>query len=519
MNHTRRGFLKFLGLGFLGSCIPVSSTKSNLPFKPVLPSLKDDLLIAEGFDYDILIAYGDQINQKGDTFGFNNDYTASIPINEMEAFFWVNHEYTHDLFVTNLVNRKKTKKDVDLEKYNLGGSLLKIKKNLKTNRWYVDKKSGVRYNGFTKIPFASQAKVLGANIAEGTFANCAGGVTPWKTFLTCEENYQHFYGEHFRDGKRVKSKYYHWEDFDNNPPEHYGWVVEINPRTKKAKKLTSLGRFAHECCKVKKLSDGRVVAYSGDDKEFEFLYKFISSKKNSLEEGELFVADVKKGKWISLDINKNATLKKNFKNQLEVLIYVREAARLVGASPLDRPEDIEISPINGDVFVCLSNNKKIGNYHGSILKISEKNGKHDSLEFKASNFLVGGEKIGFSCPDNLSFDKNGNLWMTNDISGRSIGKDPYKSFGNNGLFFIPTQGKYAGQVTQIASAPKDAELTGLSFSEDYKTLFLSVQHPGELSKNWNQLTSHWPNKIGTPKPAVVQIYGKSLDFLVSSSFI
>jgi secreted PhoX family phosphatase len=280
--------------------------------------------------------------------------------------------------------------------------------------------------------------------------------------------------------------------------------VEVNPLTGEAKKLTSLGRCAHECATCVRTKDGRVAVYTGDDKNSEFLYKMISDKKDSLEQGELFVANLEKGEWISLSIDKHKVLKDNFKDQTDVLIHVREAGKLLGATPLDRPEDIEIHPKTGDVFVTLTNNKPNGNYHGKILKISEASGDHGSIKFKASDFLLGGDT--FSCPDNMVFDKDGNLWMATDISGSAMNKAPYVKFKNNGLFFIPTSGKNAGKVFQVASAPNDAELTGLTLTPDGKTLFVSVQHPGEKSKDMNNMTSHWPDGANSmPKSAVVQI--------------
>ena len=139
--------------------------------------------------------------------------------------------------------------------------------------------------------------------------------------------------------------------------------------------------------------DGRVVAYSGDDKADEHLYRFVSSKPNSLDEGELFVADIKKGKWLSLDYEKQAKLQKNFKDQIEVLTFCREAAKILGATPLDRPEDIEIHPKTGDVYVALTNNVERMNFHGSIMKLIPENGDHESENFSASDFLVGGDGV------------------------------------------------------------------------------------------------------------------------------
>src|SRR5690606_1147444 len=117
-------------------------------------------------------------------------------------------------------------------------------------------------------------------------------------------------------------------------------VVEIEPKTGKSKKLISLGRCAHECAAVTRGKNGKAVAYTGDDANDEHLYKFISDSGNSLEKGKLYVASLEKGQWLSLDINDQPILKKHFKDQTEIQIFVREAAKLVGATPLDRPEDI-----------------------------------------------------------------------------------------------------------------------------------------------------------------------------------
>ena len=207
-------------------------------------------------------------------------------------------------------------------------------------------------------------------------------------------------------------------------------------------------------------------------------------------------------------------LQKKFKNQTEVLIHLREAARMLGGTPLDRPEDIEIDPVNGNVLVALTNNTTVNNYFGSILKIEETDGKHDSLTFKSDTYLAGGEETGFACPDNMAFDRAGNLWFTSDMSGSAMHKKPYTAFKNNGLFVVPRSGDQAGEVIQIASAPRDAELTGPWFSPDGKTLFLSVQHPGENSTSLTNLTSNWPlGGIEMPKPAVVTIQGPALEQL------
>jgi secreted PhoX family phosphatase len=356
----------------------------------------------------------------------------------------------------------------------------------------------------------SPRSIAGRRQAVGTLANCAGGVTPWGTYLTCEENYDQFYGE-TRDNGSLKPSLFGWEKIFPRPPEHYGWVVEVVPATGRAKKLTALGRFCHECATVVRAKDGRPVVYSGDDADNQFLYKFVSSAKNSLHEGTLYVANTEKGEWIPLVWKDNPVLRRAFQDQTDVLIHCRKAGSLLGATPLDRPEDIEICPRTGAVYVALTNNKTEGRYFGSILKIDD--GERTGTKFSSRTFLFGGEESGVSCPDNMAFDRKGNLWLTTDMAG--MNKEPYTKFKNNGLFFLPMTGENAGRAYLVATAPNEAELTGPTFSPDGRTLFLSVQHPGELSRSFEALTSHWPgggNSI--PKPAVVAISGPLLDTII-----
>ena len=94
-----------------------------------------------------------------------------------------------------------------------------------------------------------------------------------------------------------------------------------------------------------------------------------------------------------------------------------------------------------------------------------------------------------------------------------MNKGPYEGLGNNSLFVFMRKGEHQGKVMRVASAPVDAELTGPCFSPDYKTLFLSVQHPGETSPSKDKLTSTWPD--GTiPKSYVITLSGPLLEKIV-----
>jgi secreted PhoX family phosphatase len=510
---NRREFIQFLGVsGVLATLPGCSTSKGPKPILGLPPSSKDQVITMDGLNSKVFIRWGDPINPT-EKFGYNNDFIAFHSLDENTGILWVNHEYVNPLFINGY---ERTKVNIDRERKEVGGSLLEVKKI--NGEWVVvpNSKYNRRLDSFTKIPFAWKEKIAGASVAIGTMGNCAGGKTPWGTFLTCEENYDMFWGERTRQGVFTKDTWLKWHDHYPLPPEHYGWVVEVEPKTGAAKKLVSLGRCAHECAAVTKAKNGKVVAYTGDDANDEHLYKFISDSDHSLEKGKLYVANMTEGRWISLDINEQALLKANFKNQTEIQTYTREAAKLVGATPLDRPEDIEFDPLTGNVMIALTNNRPKKNYYGSILKIMEDNNDPGSLTFKSDTFLAGGKEHGFACPDNMVFDAIGNLWFTTDMSGNDINIGPLEGYGNNGLYVFVRSGQHAGEVIRVATAPIDAEFTGPCFSPDYKTLFLSVQHPGEFSPSLDKLKSQWPDG-GIPKPAVITLQGPLLDKIVSGN--
>ena len=548
-NYNRREFLSFMGTAGLGALIMPqflmncgNTTTPTVDFvnisedrlkdlkhtilESLAPSDEDDLLLANGLIYHTIIKWGDYINTE-DTFGFNNDFTCLIPFdddNPKDGLLWVNHEYTNPLFVSGYNYRlydapehHRTKAQVDKEMYNVGGSIVRIKEE--NGHWKIVKNDphNKRITAKTPIKLNWDTPIKGKITVIGTHSNCSGGITPWNTILSCEENYDQFYGEteyDINDSTSHRKSSQGWEGFYNYPPEHYGWVIEINPFNGTIQKHIALGRFAHECCTLYELEDKRIVAYTGDDKNNEHLYKFISSEPHSLKEGTLYVADTINGKWLALDWENQPILNRTFKNQTEVLVRAREAVKLLGATVLNRPEDIEIDPITGHILVSLTNNTTKGDYHGSILKIEETNGDFDALSFKANTYKLGGETNGFSCPDNLAFDLSGNLWITSDMSGSVMNQSdkPYLPFKNNSLFVIPRYGDDARKVIRVASAPKDAELTGPWFSPDGKTLFLSVQHPGEQTKYLNEPTSKWPfDGDNIPKPAVIAITGDLIE--------
>ncbi|MEH6991083.1 PhoX family protein [Cytobacillus firmus] len=539
---NRRKFLTYVGTGVgaltvastgLGAMVPKAEAKgveaashlfgfqkkiSGLNFKPIDPTDKDDLVLPRGYKYDVVAAYGDVINKKGDTFGFNNDFTLYFPIDgDKRGLLWVNHEYSSDLFVHGArpANGKYSAAQIQKMLYSQGGSIIEVYRD-KEGTWKLDtdSKYARRITGLTPFQLTGPAKgskaVGGATNVQGTFANCSGGKTLWGTVLSAEENFE------------STSK-----DAGLNDT-HYGWIVEIDPFDPnfKPRKHTALGRFNHENAAVGLANDNRVVVYMGDDKKDACVYKFISKNKyvksrgkanaDLLEEGTLYVANMGSGKWVPLTIENvqkavkgNADLLMKFQTQADVAVHCHEAALLVGGTPTDRPEDVEISPFDKTVFIAHTNNDKHGNFHGHITRFIEEGDDLGALAFDFEIFAAGGKQSGFSAPDNLTFDSLGNLWTVTDMSSSKLNTGIYTHFANNGMFVIPTIGKNTGEAFQFASAPVEAELTGPSFTPNETTLFLSIQHPGEETENLNNLTSKWPHRKGDtmPRPGVVAITG------------
>ncbi|MEQ9365292.1 MAG: DUF839 domain-containing protein [Leptospirales bacterium] len=566
MHPSRREFLRFMGRGAAAfgagslwaapllnaaGCRPAPDSASKASgvdaeadnsVTGISPGREDVVRLARGLDYRILIREGDRIHKTQDLrFGSNNDFLAFFPDSRdpNRGVLWVNHE-----FPCMLIDEKsgavrwspRNEAEFARSRSAVGGSRLALRRNSKDDPWELDPLQGenFRLDGASRI--ALSRSLGGRMTAEGTLGNCAGGVTPWGTLLTCEENHIYYYGEtRWKNGAPVEflerraERRINWQRFRKNSPDDYGWVVEVDLNTGKAVKQIALGRCFHECATVTApqpgAGKGRVAVYSGDDTVGGCIYKFVSERAGSLASGVLYAADTEGGRWLELSPSNPAL--KEFGDLETILIHARDAALMAGATPQDRPEDIEISPHEaGVVYISLTNHTKRrpANYYGSILKLSEAGGDPLALDFKSETFLPGGPDHqngdSFACPDNMAFDPRGNLWLTCDISEAKIGAGPYAAFGNNGLYWIPMNGPRAGKIVQMAHAPIDAEFTGLRFAPDGRTLFVSVQHPGSRTKHRDEPTSVWPDgprsdtdpsASGFPKSAVITITGPTLD--------
>ena len=555
MSLTRRSFLTSLGMGGYAALVAGATRRVDFPLprgkaapprwlEPIAPSCEDALLLPKGFSFDRVISWNDPLGSLDpdnlpEHFGFNNDFIAYFPIdaleggvNSNEGLLWVNHEYPNPLFVSGYTpddlkaNKPKTLTQIEAERRSVGGSVLHVRRGSQGWQRVFNSPYPRRITAaYPPIALTGPAAAL-LPTAIGSLANCSGGRTPWYTALSCEENYPD-YNTEFR-----------WSDQPTLALDEtrYGWVMEVDPFGQLPPvKHTALGRFKHENAAVTRTTSGRVVVYMGDDENDQHLYKYVSNgtdhpnasraeRRRLLEDGTLYAADLVYGRWIPLVYTekvgrlieaspafaaaKAADPSLRITNQAELLIHTRVAARALGATPLDRCEDCEVHPLDGSVYVAMTNNTKHGNLYGHIVRIVEDGDDAASETFRYEIFLAGGPQSGLACPDNLAFDRHGNLWVVCDMSSDKIGAGAYRPFGNNGLFVVPTTGPSAGDAFQFASGPNDCELTGPWFTEDGQTLFLSVQHPGELSSSLDKLTSHWPDGgDALPKPTVVALRG------------
>ncbi|EDP4895686.1 PhoX family phosphatase [Campylobacter jejuni] len=561
----RRLFLKGSALGsmvafFASSNLSAAMLKDKdlLGFKAVSASTQDKVIVPQGYEAKVLISWGDPLFSKAKpydenkiidmnaiknahlVFGDNDDGMSFFPLSKNRGILAVNNEYINPEIMFNHHGKNLSKEDVLYEQASVGVSILEIEK--KDDDWTVvlDSKYNRRIDANTKMQVSGAAKkevLKNEKFVHGTFANCANGQTPWGTYISCEENFDDFFGSsdenlEFNDAfKRYgfnKTSLYGWEKFDErfdlakniNEANRFGWIVEINPFDAKSTpvKRTSLGRFKHENAEIIVEKDGSVIVYMGDDEMNEFIYKFVSKHKYKkgtdtskiLDEGTLYVGqfngnmgDFKgQGKWIALEYGKNGLDEKNgFKSQAQVLINTRLAASIVGATPMDRCEWIASHKQSGskEVFATLTNNKnrqepnaanpRTKNVYGQILKWMPKNshkdddftweifalvGNPDNQQglYKGSNNITNENK--FNSPDGLKFDKDGRLWIQTD--GSYSNKDEYKGMGNNCMLAANPK---TGEIRRFLTGPIACELTGIAFSEDYTTMFVGIQHPGE----------------------------------------
>lgn len=465
----------------------------------------------------------------------------------------------------------------------------------------------------------------------GTHNNCGNGYTPWGTYLTTEENFIGYFARSTTDDalrtpeeiialkryglKAGSGSRYGWETaigqvesqdlYDRwnadvkaaqatqdyrNGPNTFGWMVEIDPFDNRLNpvKRTSLGRFAHEDSACRAVAGQPLAFYMGDDSRGEYIYKFVSTAVWDVKDvnrgyaagdkymnaGKLYVAKFNNdgsGHWIELAYGKNGLNESNttypFKSQADVVTFARLAGDAVGATKMDRPEWCTVNPVNGEVYVTLTNNsnrgkdyatdaanprnytdlyngtkEQKGNVNGHIIRFKETDDKTTAETFKWDIYLFGAEASmasninlsgltdnnDLSSPDGMWFDPRGVLWIQTDDGAYTdvtncmmlaalpgqIG-DGAAATTSNGQQTLVGAKVTDSTLRRFLVGPKQCEITGIAMTPDHKAIFINVQHPGEDSKSYSTPDSNWPatqkdpsNKTARPRSATVVITRK-----------
>ena len=593
-----------LGLAAAGAATALAGTSaqaagpSTLTFRELALGLDNTHHVPDGYEAQVLIRWGDPVvagappfevgkltaAAQEKQFGYNCDFIGLHPLPReskgSDRFLMVvHHEYTN----TNLMfagmgegraarlRSSKTQSEIEMAAH--GGSVIEIARE--GGAWKVVENSPYarRISAMTPMrlsgPAAGHDKLktstdpIGATVI-GMLNQCAGGETPWGTWLATEENFNGYFGgdaakmpdaQAYKRYGISKASWYGWVNhFDRfnvekepNEPNRFGWIVEIDPydRNSIPVKRTAMGRFKHEGATHYIAKDGRVVFYSGDDERFEYVYKFVTAKpwnpqnraanRDLLDEGTLFAGrfdDDGKVTWLPLVHGQGPLTSANgFDSQADVVINARKAADLLKATPMDRPEDVQTNPVNGKVYVMLTNNSRRpanridranprpNNRHGHIVEITPQNGDHGSSQGTWTIFLAAGkpgidagaayhraisESGWLSCPDNCAFDNKGRIYISTDGAPSAAGVA-------DGVWIADTQGYGRALTRHFYQAPTGAEVCGPVLTPDDRTLFLAIQHPGEdPGSTFEKPSTRWPDfKDGMPpRPSVIAITKK-----------
>jgi secreted PhoX family phosphatase len=552
-------------------------------FKSVPVSTVDTVTVPEGYVATPAFMWGEPVGVPGNMPPFKPDGSNTAAEQEVQVgmhhdgmhyfpldgsrrgLLVFNNEYTDDGLLhpdgMKTWNAEKVRKSIAAH----GVTILEIED--RDGQWQIVRPSRYARRITAATPMAISGPAAGHPMlrtaadptgtrALGTLNNCAHGVTPWGTYLTCEENFIFYFNgpekpdEHgARWGLRRGGRGYRWHEFEErfdatkhpNEPNRFGWVVEIDPMdpTSTPVKRTALGRAAHEGAWTALTRDRRVVVYMGEDAAFEYIYKFVSrdavrpggyaANRDLLDHGRLYVARFDadgRGRWIELTAGKNGlTAERGFATQGDVLIKLRQAADLVGATKMDRPEWIAVNSATREVYCTLTNNSARGasgrpavdaanpranNTMGHIIQWTD-DGDFDAETFRWKHFVLAGNAANeradakgnvkgdiFACPDGLWFDARGVLWIQTDMHASQMYKGEFAGFGSNMMLAADPR---TGEVRRFLVGPPNCEITGVVCTPDMRTMFVNIQHPGETPTDRSDPDnpsrfSTWPT--GTP---------------------
>ncbi|MGF1476218.1 MAG: PhoX family phosphatase [Geminicoccaceae bacterium] len=566
---SRRGFvggvLAFgsgaaaLGGGtFLSTSSAEAATADRFAFKPIAIATDSTVHVPEGYNWAPLAKWGQPLfsdapefdHSTGGTpestersFGENTDGMELFNIGGHEVIA-INHEYANpDINLPQNTDGIPTSAEDVLKLQNVQGvAVVEVAEG--ENGWQIVLDSPFNRRITHNTPMVLSGPAAGHDLLKtdadptgtevlGTLNNCGSGKTPWGTYLTCEENFNGYFGstdpeaevpeDYVRYGIEAEGRYA-YEQFDErfdtsknpNEPRRFGWIVEIDPSDASSTpvKRTALGRFKHENAATAIAPDGRVVVYLGDDERGEYLYKYVSNgiytpggdTSTLLDDGNLFVAKFNEdgsGEWIQLTSETTGGM-----DPAEILIFTRMAASAAGGTTMDRPEWVAVYPVSVEAYCALTNNKNRGvepnaggdatpvggpnpraeNHYGQIVRWYPANDDHADPGFNWDLYVMAGnptvhkdEYAGsdninegnlFNSPDGMAFDTAGLLWIQTD--GDYDNEGDFAGHGNNQML---AGDPATGRIERFLTGPYGCEMTGLTWSSDRRTMFAGIQHP------------------------------------------
>lgn len=570
---SRRGFLGGLlvfgsGAAALGgnllSTTAVRAADSRFAFKPIPIATDATVHVPDGYTWaplakwgqplfsgvpDLDHATGGDLAHAEKVFGENTDGMETFIVDGRQLIA-VNHEYVNPEI--NLPQNPEGKPagadDVRKLQSLQGVTVMEIAEG--PDGWSIVLDSPYNRRIHNNTPMVLDGPAAGHDLVRtdadpdgtkvlGTLNNCGSGRTPWGTYLTCEENFNSYFGSTEADPKLPADfkRYgiaaeggYAYETFDPrfdvsknpNEPHRFGYVVEIDPAdpTSTPVKHTALGRFKHENAEMVVARDGRVVVYMGDDERGEFLYRWVSKgvyvpggdTATLLSDGTLFVARFAEdgsGAWLAL------TPETTGMPAAEIAIFTRMAASKVGATTMDRPEWVAVNPIATECYCCLTNNSRRGttgddgkartnaggdamgvggpnprakNDYGQIVRWYPADDDHAADRFRWDLYVMAGNPVVhkdsyagsgnihdgnmFNSPDGMQIDTTGLIWIQTD--GEDSNEGDFAGQGNNQML---AGDPATGRIERFLTGPKGAEVTGLTWSADRRTMFVGIQHP------------------------------------------
>lgn len=508
VSHGRVGFARVVHFCIMSalqqhlavwSIVVLLSTACTTDPESLPASSEDELQLAKGLKYQVVLRWGDDVSAELHT-GYGAHVAALQMRNDQQWDLWVTHEYIQPYLISgSLPHLARKRTQITQETYYTGITRAVLSK--KGNGWLLQRQDGERLTGANQIQFDWPEPIERNQFAFGTVATLGGIISPWGTLVTAEGDYEPFYGGIHETGEYRQTL--QWGSFLGHPSEHYGWLMESDAQRLVTRKVVAAGRFPRGGLALDTTQAGIPVVYMTEKRADGGLYKFIGSSRNDLSSGALYVANLEQGRWIPLN-HADTLLNSSFELETAMLVGASSAARKVGASRLHFPAGVAQLPDGTGVVVAVTGSDSTQN--GYLLTLLENGNDAGSLVFETENLLESGEAPELVFPAQVTCDPKGNLWVSTAIpAGLS-------QWGNNSLWLgqsVPEGRKWI----RMAIAPREAVFDGCAFADE--GMFVGVNHPG-LSSGASGLTSNWPDGEGqVPKPAVVWISGSWLSRMIN----